>query len=147
MARWDPESGKVRATWMIRFSPWWILVGCAIAGLVCALVLFITLVTGPGFEALNDSASVVRGGILLVGITVAIFVVIGPTLAWGVGFVLRNNPNHNIHIIAFAATGMMFGLLLGGFVEGLGSVLAPAAGVGAAAGRWAISKQATTSED
>jgi len=44
-------------------------------------------------------------------------------------------------VLAFAALGLFVGFMLGNVI-GLGSVLAPAAGIGAAAGRWAISRQA-----
>lgn len=141
MAQWDEETGKLKPTWTVRFSPWWVFLGCAIAGVVCALVLFLTLVTGPGLGELNDAGSVAQGGVLLLGISFVIFILVGPTLAYGVGFALRNNPNHNVHIVAFAVLGVIVGFMLGGLVD-LGTVVAPAAGIGAGVGRWAISKHA-----
>jgi carbon starvation protein CstA len=141
MAQWDEKSGKIKPTWTVRFSPWWIMVGCAIAGVVCAAVLFVTLVTGPGLDQLNDPQLVAQGGVLLLGISFVVFLVLGPTLAWGVGFALRNNTNQSVHVIAFAVLGLIVGFMLGNFI-GLGSVVAPAAGIGAGVGRWAISRHA-----
>lgn len=140
MAQWDPETGKVHPTWSVRFGAWSIFLGCAIGGVVCAVVLFLTFVTGGGQE-LNDSASVTMGGVMLVGICFAAFVLLGPVLAWGLGFVMRNNTNHGQHVAAFAILGLVVGFMLGNLI-GLGAVIAPAAGIGAGIGRWAISGQA-----
>ncbi|MGC4175303.1 hypothetical protein [Demequina sp.] len=141
MAQWDPETGKVRPVWTIRFSAWWIFVGCAIAAVVTTIVLLLTLVTGSADDQLNDSGSVFQGAIFLLGIVFAVFVLVGPALAWGLGFMLRNNENQGMHVLAFALLGAVVGFLIGNFV-GLGTVVAPAAGIGAAVGRWAISSQA-----
>jgi len=125
----------------VRFSAWSIFLGCAIAGVVCAVILFLTLVTGSGSDELNDSGSVIRGGIFLLGLVFGIFILLGPVLAWGLGFTLRNNTNQGTHIAAFAVLGLVVGFMLGNFI-GLGAVVAPAAGIGAAVGRWAVSSQA-----
>ena len=141
MAEWDPKTGKVRPTWTVRFTPWWVFVGCAIAGVVCAAVLFVTVVAGGDTDQLNDAGSLFKGGIFLLGLAFAIFILVGPALAWGLGFMLRNVANQGIHVVAFAVLGLFVGFMLGNLV-GLGSVVAPAAGIGAAVGRWAISGQA-----
>ncbi|MCR6712145.1 MAG: hypothetical protein NVV57_05365 [Demequina sp.] len=140
MAQWDPETGKVRPTWTVRFSAWSIFLGCTIGAVVTSVVLFLTFITG-GSDRLNDSGSVIRGGIFLLGIVFGVFLLIGPVLAWGLGFILRSNTNQGQHVLAFAVLGLLVGFMLGNLV-GLGSVVAPAAGIGAAAGRWAISSQA-----
>jgi len=141
MAQWDPETGKVRPTWTVRFSAWAIFLGCAIAAVVTTVVLFLTLVTGPGLDKLNDTGSVAKGGIFLLGLVFGVFLLIGPALAWGLGFILRNNTNQGFHVLAFAVLGLFVGFMIGNLI-GLGTVIAPAAGIGAAAGRWAISGQA-----
>lgn len=141
MAEWDPKTGKVRPTWTVRFSAWSIFVGCAIGAVVTSAVLFLTLVTGPGLDQLNDGGSVAKGGIFLLGLIFGIFLIVGPVLAWGLGYLLRTNTNNGVHVLAFAALGLFVGFMIGNLV-GLGSVVAPAAGIGAAVGRWAISSQA-----
>jgi hypothetical protein len=140
MAQWDPETGKVRPTWTVRFSAWSIFLGCAIGAVVTSVILFLTFITG-GADRLNDTGSVARGGIFLLGIVFGVFLLIGPVLAWGLGYILRNNTNQGQHVLAFAVLGLFVGFMLGNLV-GLGTVVAPAAGIGAAAGRWAISSQA-----
>jgi len=141
MAQWDPATGKVRPTWTVRFSAWSIFLGCAIGAVVTSVVLFLTLITGPGFDELNDAGSVAKGGIFLLGLIFGVFLLVGPVLAWGLGFMLRTNSNQGLHVMAFAVLGLIVGYFIGNLV-GLGTVVAPAAGIGAAAGRWLISGQA-----
>ena len=76
MAEWDPKSGKVRPTWTVRFSAWSILLGCVIAAVTTAVVLFVTLITGPGLDELADAGSVARGGIFLFGLILVIFLLL-----------------------------------------------------------------------
>ena len=140
MAQWDPETGKLRPTWTVRFSAWTVFLGCTIAAVVTSAVFFLTLVTGPGLDALNDVSSVAKGGIFLLGLIFGVYLLIGPVLAWGLGFALRANTNQGVHVLAFAVLGLIVGFMIGNFI-GLGSVLAPAAGIGAAVGRWAVSSQ------
>jgi hypothetical protein len=98
-------------------------------------------VTGPGLSALNDDTrSIAQGGVLILGLSLGVFLVIGPTLAWGLGFALRTYTNQTIHILAFASLGLIVGFMLGNLV-GIGGLVAPAAGIGAAVGRWAIQGQ------
>ena len=141
MAEWDSKTGKVRPTWTVRFSAGSIFLGCTIAAVVTSAVFFLTLVTGPNRDELNDPGSVARGGIFLLGLIFGIYLIIGPMLAYGLGFLLRSNTNQGMHVLAFAAMGLFVGFMLGNLI-GLGAVLAPAAGIGAAVGRWAISRQA-----
>lgn len=139
MAEWDEKSGKLRPTWTVRFSPWWVFVGSAIAGVVTAAVLLLNILTNP--DALNpNSQEVAQGAVLLLGIVVAVFLLLGPTLAYGVGFALRNVTNQWIHVVAFAFLGLIVGFMLGGYI-GDPAMIAPAAGIGAGVGRWAISGQ------
>lgn len=139
MAQWDPESGKVRPRWEVSFSPWWVLVGCAIAGVVCAAMVYVTGLTASGGADAGDITAVERG-LGLLGLIVGVFIVVGPALAWGLGFLLRSNPNEGVHILAFAALGLLVGFMLGNLL-GVGAIVAPAAGAGAGVGRWAISSQ------
>ena len=145
MSEYDPKTGKLRPTWKVRFTPWQALLGSVIAGVVCGIVLVLTFVTGPDFEDLAGPASVAQGSAIVVGASVVVFALLGPTLAWGLGFTMRNVENQYLHVMAFAALGAFVGFSLGnaaggwlGF-GGLGMVLAPAAGMGAAVGRWVLS--------
>lgn len=139
MAQWDPDSGKVRPRWEVSFSPWWVFVGCGIAGVICAVLVFFTVLLGSE-DAAPAEGSLLSSGIALLGLIVGVFIIIGPALAWGLGFLLRSNPNDNVHILAFAALGLGVGFMLGNLV-GAGALIAPAAGVGAGAGRWIVSSQ------
>src|SRR5690606_15572554 len=142
MTEYDPKTGKVRPTWTVRFSPWMTLAGSALGGAVCGLVVIATLLTGSGASDLAGPVSVFQGAVLIFGATTLGFLLLGPTLAWGLGFMLRNVANHYLHVIAFGALGVFVSYSIGVFVAGLlqfgglADVLAPAAGIGAAVGRW-----------
>jgi len=140
MAEWDPNSGKVRPRWEVSFSPWWVFVGCVIAGVICAALVFFTVLLGSEGAGPTEG-TLFESGIALLGLIVAVFILVGPVLAWGLGFLLRANPNTNVHVLAFAALGLAVGFMLGNLV-GAGALIAPAAGVGAGVGRWAISSRA-----
>ena len=138
MAQWDAEKGRIRPTWTVRFTPWMTFLGSALAGIITAVVFFLTLITGPGLDALNEPQLVFKGAVLLFGLIFLVFVILGPTLAWGLGFALRSITNQSIHVIAFAILGLIVGSMLGGFI-GMGGALAPAAGIGAGLARWIMS--------
>lgn len=148
MAHFDPKTGKITPTWTVRFTAWQTLLGSAIAGVVCAIVLAFEFVTGPGIAGLGETNSVLQGLVLLVGGSLILFLILGPSLAWGLGFGLRNIKNQNWHVIAFGVLGILVGGAIGGAlapwvgVVDFGSVLAPAAGIGAAVGRWVLSPYA-----
>lgn len=150
MAQYDPRTGKVRPTWTLRFTPWWTAVGCLIGGAVTGLLLALALFAVPSGEpdASFSVTEVARYGILTLGGCIAGFLVLGPTLGWGLAFTLRHNTNQWTHILAFAVLGLVVGFMVGQIIgniagfSGLGSVLAPFVGIGAATGRWAIRNQA-----
>ena len=141
MAEWDPKSGKVRPTWTVRFSPWSIFVGCAIAAVITCGGAVRDAHHGPGLDELTDAGSVAQGGIFLLGLIFGIFLLAGTRA--GVGSWLHAPQQHQPGRAraAFAALGLFVGFMIGNLV-GLGSIVAPAAGIGAAVGRWAISSQA-----
>ena len=138
MAEWDSEKGKVRPTWTVRFTPWMTILGSGVAGVLTALILFLQFVTGPGLDELNAPNLVIQGALLLFGSIFIIFLILGPTLAWGLGFLLRNVTNQFIHVIAFMVLGAIVGYFLGGWL-GIGQLLAPAAGIGCGVARWFMS--------
>lgn len=138
MAEWDSEKGRLRPTWKVRFTPFMTFVGSGVAGVLTALVLFLQAVTGPGVEELNDASSVVKGALLLFGAIFFIFLLVGPTLAWGLGFTMRNITNQSLHVLSFAVLGLVVGSLLGSLL-GIGALLAPAAGIGTGLARWFMS--------
>lgn len=138
MAEWDSEKGRLRPTWRVRFTPFMTFVGSGVAGVLTAIVLFLQVITGPGVEELNDASSVFQGVLLLFGAIFLIFLIVGPTLAWGLGFSLRQITNESLHVLAFAALGLVVGFLLGPLL-GIGGLLAPAAGIGSGLARWFMS--------
>lgn len=115
--------------------------GCALAGVITSAVFLLSLLTGPGLDALNDPGAVAQGTILVFGVLFLFFIAVGPTLAWGLGFALRTQTNQYIHVLAFAVLGLFLGFMLGGLV-GVAGVLGPAAGVGVGLARWIMNPHA-----
>lgn len=138
MAEWDSDKRQLRPTWKVKFTPWMTILGSGMAGVLTAIVLFLQVITGPGFDELNEAGLVFQGALLLFGAIFLIFLVVGPTLAWGLGFTLRNITNQSLHVLAFAVLGLVVGSLIGPLL-GLGSLLAPAAGIGTGLARWFMS--------
>ena len=109
-------------------------------------ILALLLATSGGSEELGGTDELAKTSIAMLGAAVLAFMVLGPALGWGVGFALRNVTNQNLHVIAFGVLGVVVGILVGDLVgtylgvEGLGSGVAPIAGIGAALGRWSISR-------
>lgn len=146
MTEFDPETGKLRPVWTIRFSPWTVFVGSLVGGAVAGGIIDIMLIPGEAGPDVVSSRTVGQAAVLVLGISVLVFLLLGPALGWGLGFALRNVQNQGIHVLAFAALGLFVGFSVGeylgqlGGVNGLGAQVAPAVGVGAAIGRWSISK-------
>jgi len=138
MVDYDEKSGKIRPTWTVRFTPGMTLLGCAIAGAVTGALLTLPLLLAPGTIAVGDSTmSTGQLALMALGVTFGVFLILGPTLAWGLGFMLRHNTNQWVHVMAFGVLGLVVGFMLGNFI-GIGANIAPAAGIGAAVGRWGI---------
>lgn len=147
MAQYDPKTGRLRPTWTVRFSPWAVFVGCLVGGTVTGLLIGISFFLVP-VEPPLATDELLRSAIFALGASIGVFLLLGPTLAWGLGFALRENTNHGVHVLAFAGLGLVVGYMVGeilgslaGF-SGFGAGVAPFVGIGAALGRWSISRYA-----
>ncbi|MCJ7826700.1 MAG: hypothetical protein MUP36_00440 [Demequinaceae bacterium] len=148
MTEYDPKTGKLRPIWSVRFSPWMVFVGSFIGGAVAGGIIDLMLIPGENTPDAISSRTIGQAAILVLGMSILIFLLLGPALGWGLGFALRNVQNQSLHVLAFAALGLFVGFSVGeylgrlGEVVGLGAQIAPAVGVGAAIGRWSISRYA-----
>lgn len=146
MSEYDHSTGKLRPLWTVRFSPWITLLGALFGGCVAGGVLDFVIITGSGSGNLNSGREVAEGAIQILGASIVVFAVLGPLLGWGLAFALRNVANQGLHVLAFAALGLFVGFEIGNIIGaragivGLGAAVAPACGIGAAVGRWAISR-------
>ena len=146
MTEYDPKTGKLRPTWSISFSPWTVFVGSLIGGAVTGGIVAINILMSDSVPEGVTSQTVGQAAVQVLGIAILIFLLLGPVLGWGLGFALRNTLNQGLHVLAFAGLGLFVGYSVGEFLgrlagePGLGAVVAPAFGVGAAAGRALISR-------
>jgi len=150
MSDYPSSTTTLRPVRTVRFSLRMTILGSAIGGILAGFLLDFALVTGQNFDELTPTVSIIEGALVVWGASILVFLILGPVLGWGLGFVLRATTNHNLHILAFAALGVMVGFGVGEYlgrldgVSGLGTIAAPAVGIGAALGRWAISNHAKT---
>jgi hypothetical protein len=146
MTKRDSARDRYQLEWKVSFSPWMTFVGSFIGGSVAGGVLAGNILLGDPVGEDLSSQTIGQAAVLVLGTAIAVFLLLGPVLGWGLGFALRNVENNGMHILAFAALGLVVGFSVGEFlgrlvdVVGLGVSVAPAAGIGAAVGRWAISR-------
>src|SRR5665648_1011145 len=63
-----------------------------------------------------------------------LFVLVGPTVAFGLGWLLRGTANQSVHVLVFAVTGALIGALVGSrfgpdFASALGSSMGASTGL------------------
>jgi hypothetical protein len=150
MSDYPSSTTTLRPVRTVRFSLGMTLLGSVIGGILAGFLLDFALFAGRNFDELAPTVSIIEGAFFVWGASILVFLILGPVLGWGLGFVLRVTTNHNLHIMAFAVLGAMVGFGVGEYlgrldgVSGLGTIAAPAVGIGAALGRWAISNHAKT---
>ena len=143
----DPQVMRPpREPWVVRFSVGTVFVGCVVAATVFMGLVFVQ-VGGIPEEALEEAGlrytprqlAMMIGGFAAIG-----FLLLGPTVALGVGWLLRKVRTTSVHVLAFAVAGAVVGagagLLLGG--PSFASLLAAPVGIAAAAGRLAVNPYA-----
>ena len=139
----DPAVTRPRQPWAISFGPGAVFAGCLITAVVFMALTFVILVLAPE-EATADLGSTPRLAMLIGGLAALAFLVIGPTLAFAVGWLLRTVHNQSTHVLVFAVAGAVVGGLLGWSAGGpeVANILAGMVGVSAAVGRLAVSPYA-----
>lgn len=138
----DPEIVRSRPAWAVSFSVGTVFLGCLVAAAVFFGLLWVMVSGVPpedlraaGIEWSPQQVAMSMGGFAALG-----FIAIGPTVAFGVGWLLRNVRSTQLHVIAFAVTGALVGAIAGFFVGGpaIANLLAAPVGVAAALGRLAV---------
>ena len=84
-----------RREWAVSFNVSAVFLGCLVTALVFMALTYVILATAPD-EALPDDASggaLLRLALLIGGLAALAFLVIGPTVAYGLGWLLRNVRN------------------------------------------------------
>lgn len=124
------------------FSAAAILLGCVATAFVFTLLVFLLLGTDPnaGLDLLGSEESAGRIALSTGGIALVVVLVVGPTFAFGLSWLLGPQQQLSRHLIAFGGAGLLVGFGLGLALGGpaLGMTMAPMFGVSAAAGRIAV---------
>jgi len=124
------------------FSATAIFLGCVATAFVFMALVFFLVATDPsaGLDLLGSEESAARIALSTGGLALVVTLVVGPTLAFGVSYLLRREQQVSRHLIAFGAVGLLIGFGLGLAMGGpaLAMTMAPMYGVSAAAGRVAI---------
>lgn len=138
----DPRITRPREPWAVSFGVLGVLAGCLVTALVFMALVWGVLSAAPqgDLDAAGIEASPTRLALLIGGFAAIVVLVVGPTLAFALGWLLRRVRTQAVHVIAFAALGAVLGAV-GGFVVGgpqFANVLGAMLGVSAAAGRAAL---------
>jgi len=124
------------------FSASVILLGCVATAFVFTLLAFFLLSSDPNaqLDVLGSEQSAARIALSTGGIALVVTLVVGPTLAFGVSYLLRRQLQVSRHLLAFGALGLLIGFGLGLALGGpsFAITLAPLFGVSAAVARWAV---------
>jgi len=133
----DPAVVNPRQPWAVSFGVGQVFIGCLVAGAIFMLLIFIWLVAlvPPEVLATTDPPTTVGQLTLALGGGGALlFVLVGPTVALGLGWLLRATANQSVHVLVFAVTGALVGALVGwrfgpDLASALGSSMGAATGL------------------
>ena len=124
------------------FSASAILLGCVATAFVLTLLVFFLLASDPnaGLDLLGSEESAARIALSTGGIALVVTLVVGPTAAFGISYLLRKELQVSRHLLAFGVLGLVLGFVLGLVLGGpsFALTLAPIFGVSAAVGRLVV---------
>ena len=134
---------RPREEWAVAFGVGGVFAGCLVAGVVFMAASFAILSLAPLEEVGGDRLPGTTGRLaLLIGGFAAIgFLLVGPTVSFVVGWLLRRVRDQSLHVLAFALAGALVGAVVGAVAGGpeVANVLAAMVGASAAIGRLAVS--------
>lgn len=140
----DPAVVRPREPWAVSFGVGAVFAGCLVSAVVFMALTFLMLSLAPEetVETADLGGTIPRLTLLIGGLAGVFFLVVGPTVAFGVGWLLRRVRNQSAHVLAFAAAGAVVGGLVGAAIAGAGgaNILAAMVGTSAAVGRLALSR-------
>jgi hypothetical protein len=139
-----PPPPEPRPPWAITFRPGKVFVGCILAGAIFMGLVFAWVLLLVPDEVLTEADPPTTAGRLamaLGGMGGVFFVVVGPTVAFLLGWLLRRSTIHSVHVLAFATTGALLGALVGAvFGPDMASALGATMGVSAGLSRAIMSR-------
>ncbi|WP_182112622.1 MULTISPECIES: hypothetical protein [unclassified Actinotalea] len=138
----DPRITRPKEPWAVSFGVLGVFAGCVVTALVFMGLVYTVLSAAPAGEldAAGIEATPARLALLIGGFAALAILVVGPTLAFGIGWLLRRVRSQSLHVLAFGALGIVVGAV-GGFLVGgpsFANILAAMLGASAALGRAAL---------
>ena len=131
-----------RREWAVSFGVMAVFAGCVVTATVFTALIFVALLAASAEElsAAGIESSPGRLALLVGGFAALAILVVGPSVAFGVGWLLRSVRNQSLHVVAFALAGAVVGGLVGYWGGGpvMANVLAAMLGASAGIGRLAL---------
>lgn len=135
-------AGKPERRHAYTFSATAILLGCVATSFVFMVLVFLLLGSDPnaGLDLMGSEESAARIALTTGGFALVAVLLVGPTTAFGISYVMRRESQFSRHLVAFGIAGLIIGFGIGLALGGpsLGMTMAPMFGVSTAAGRWAV---------
>lgn len=142
----DPAVVRPHRPWAVSFGVGQVFAGCILAGGVFTALIFLwlaLLVPDDVFASFDPPVTVAEMTLYLGGLGGVLLLVVGPTLAFVVGWLLRRVANQSVHVIAFAVAGALVGIMVGSFFgPDLASALGATMGASAGLSRMIMSRWA-----
>jgi hypothetical protein len=133
-----------REPWAVTFSPAMVFAGCILAGAVfmgLAFAWVYLLVPDDALAEMDPPTTAGQLAMMFGGMGGIFFLVVGPTVAFLLGWLLRRSTNQSTHVVAFATTGAVLGGLVGAaFGLDLASALGATIGVSTGLSRAIMSR-------
>lgn len=142
----DAQPVTPRVPWKVSFGVGQVFAGCVLAGAVFMALIFLWLsfvVPADVLASFDPPTTAARLTLYFGGVGGVLFLVVGPTVAFGVGWLLRRVENQSLHVLAFAGAGAVLGFVVGlPLGADLASALGPTIGASAALSRMIMSRWA-----
>jgi hypothetical protein len=142
----DAQPVTPREPWKVSFSLGQVFAGCVLTGAIFMALIFLWLsfvVPAEVIESFDPPTTAARLALSFGGVGGVLFLVVGPSVAFGVGWLLRRVENQSLHVLAFAGAGAVVGFVIGlPLGADLAGALGPTIGASAALSRMIMSRWA-----
>lgn len=140
----DPAVVSPREPWKVTFTVGQVFIGCLLSAVFFMGLIYLYLafaVPDEVYAGIGSGANAAQLTLNFGGFAGVIFLILGPTFAFGLGRLLRKEADQSKHVLAFAGTGAAVGFGLGMFFGwDLAFVLGPTMGTAVGLSRMIMSR-------